>query len=195
MGFTDFDPDNAETISNRKNNSGGGGSSQSDGYSKLPAKHVPVGRDKEENYPFYCIKAPSYALVEHEHGYDWYSWPAAPEVRFEKESPGERWSMVDEDKLALVFWEELEFSRVKRIVDSELGGDLVDMLHNSPEMALEAVDLAERLAKDNSPAYETVSCECCDREYHKQFGDYHRLNGDVLCGCHTVEELKERDIV
>ena len=195
MGLTNFNPDESEPVSDRKKrSSGGGGSTRSDGYRKLPAKHVPPGKS-DEDYPFYCLKSPNYALVEDGDGYDWLSWPATPEVRYEKESPNDIWEMVDEDKYALMYWDELAFSRVKKVVDSELGGNLVDMLHNSPEMALEAVELAERMNKGNSPAYESVSCECCGREYHYDYGDYHKVSGHYLCGSHTVEELKEREIL
>lgn len=199
MGFGEFDPD-AEVSSKPSSSSsssgggGGGGSPYKDGFTKLKTTHVPAGKS-EEDYPFYCKKCPNYLLLNTDEGYEWHSWASAPELTFEKHSPNDRWELVDDGEIELVYWDESDFKRVRHIAEEQLGVKIVQLLKEKPEEGLDIIDLASRMAKGNSPAYEHVSCYVCDKKYHAEHGDYHTVNGHAVCGSHEVSELAERDLI
>lgn len=193
MGITDFDPEEAEPTSGRKRSSSSS-SRSSDGYKKMPHRHVPP-HISDEDYPLKAFETPKFAMVREGDELVWKSWPDTPEVRFNKETEGSRWELVPDEDIVYTIWGKIVYSRIKQTVSEELGADLTRLLNEEPQKALDAIELAERMSKGNSPKIPTSNCEVCGKTFHIEYGDYHIAGSHVVCGSHTVAEMKERDLL
>jgi hypothetical protein len=192
MGFENFKSEaESSDHSSRSTNS----SSSSSGGRVLSRKKVPYN-SSEEHYPFYYDETPQAAVVGGEDGLEWRTWPDTPSIRWAKSSPDDKWEKEDDSHLKRVWWNELDFQRVKQIVEAELDADLIGLLKDDVEKADEAIERAiNQHGWSEQEFSNSRTCPVCQDEIDLTYGDYEGIGTEIVCKTHTVEELADEDVI
>lgn len=182
--------------SNSDSSSNSGSSSSSSSTSKRQGLSIPSGTAPDD-FPIYSEARPQYVVRRTEDGLEFLAGSACPVVEMKATWYGTWEFAYHSPDWKKVWWDDTEFSRVKYLVQEEFDCDLVPLLKDNPERAVDVITKAVQQAQseDKQRGRPHRDCAVCEEEIDLVYGSYEKANNRVLCDSHTVSEMKDADLL
>lgn len=174
-------------------------SNDDSGTSSTESPSTSSSSGSSSDYPKERERVPYLAVYRDDHG-DWQyrTNPQDLTIIKRKKHSSDSWSIWWVPDEVERFWMNkdnfrMHSSRVKNFC----GRDLMSLLQLDPHKAIRTLKEAanRQTNSDTSSSHQTRDCQVCGEEHHHSLGDFRRVNNQVVCEKHSVEDLARNDML
>lgn len=148
------------------------------------------------SYPKVDERVPQYTIEKSDDGvWSFKTWPECTGINYIKENSSDTYTPTETpDEIVKLWWNEREFDLAKHRVQERFNEDLLSVLKEDPKRASRLIEkAASRNSSRDNNKYRT--CSVCECDINIARHGYEEIGNRVVCDTHTVQEMKEADLL